>query len=107
MASKIGVHIVQLSVHCWPKKSIYWKLGDCKPRPLVGPPCKIPRLSKMNILILTTLACFGATFTFARSVDVEDARLVEFIRILDQGTNSIEKKIINRVLARITIQSLL
>ena len=51
------------------------------------------RLYKMNILILATVAWFGATCTFARSVNVvDDARLIEFIRILDQGTNPIEIK---------------
>ena len=47
----------------------------------------------MNILILATVAWLGATCTFARSVNVvEDARLIEFIRILDQGPNPIEIK---------------
>ena len=45
----------------------------------------------MNLLILATVALFGATSTSARSVNVvEDARLIEFIRILDQGPNQIE-----------------
>ena len=46
-----------------------------------------------SLIILATVAWFGATCTFARSVNVdEDARLIEFIRILDQGPNPIEIK---------------
>ena len=37
----------------------------------------------MNIILIASLAWFGATCTFARSINVEDASLVEFINILD------------------------
>ena len=37
----------------------------------------------MNFLTLATVAWFGATCAYARSVNVENERLVEFIRILD------------------------
>ena len=42
----------------------------------------------MNILILATVAWFGATCTLARNVNVEDASLLEFIRLLDVDGNS-------------------
>ena len=37
----------------------------------------------MNIILIASLAWFGATCTFARSINVEDAGLVEFINIMD------------------------
>ena len=52
--------------------------------------CRFPqlRLSEMKfVLILSTVAWLGAASTFARNVNVQDAKMREFIRLLDEDGN--------------------